>query len=510
VRDQCGLAVSGAEVVLSDGAGREVHRLRTDERAGFLRPEGAFTARVTREGYAAADFPLAASGESVVVLVGTGKLSGQVVDEAGRAVAGARVEATPVDTSGLDRPGISPTPWTTETGADGTFELERVPPRLMRLVATFGATATQRAGRAEAVTAVPAKTDLRLELSAWNVVAGRLLDASGEPLVNANIAIRARGPDGSAGRVWSASTGEDGSFLVEGVEAGNTMWAWASSRQELAMAVLTDVAPGAEAMELRLRPGGPLDARVVDEAGKPFGESGTFYVLDEEGRVHNSASFDRGTLRTHVLPFDRGFDLLVHGSGGFSGRLDDVRAGSRDIVVQLRRVPGITGRVLRPDGSPARAGTIVRAMAVRSAVRIRPGISVVTQVGEDGRFLLPDLADLPFAVWAKPDDASRGTAPSPVVDGVLPGSDVLLRLREPVVVSGALMPAKAGRTLWLVPDGETQEHVEVRTDDQGRFRAPALAPGGYSVWLITPPDLWRRLGDVVAPSSDVTLTIPGR
>jgi hypothetical protein len=403
-------------------------------------------------------------------------------------------------------------PWSVETGADGTFELERVPPRAMTATATRVAAGDWGSGRCEIAGLRPPVGDLELRLERWRLVTGRVLDAAGRPMAGANVTLRARRPDGTGGRVWTTKTDEDGSFSVEDVTSENTLWAWSDAHAELAMAVVTDVRPGGSALEIRLVPGGPLEARVVDERGEALTGGGTFYVLDDAGRLHNSANLQGGRLRTHALPFDRSFDLLVHVRGGRSGRLRDVRAGSRGLVVQLRKAAAIRGRVLGPGGGPAPAGTVVRAFAVRTSSRVRAGLAVEAKTREDGSFTLADISDLPFTVWAEPAPGDSETGASAAATGVLPGGEVTLRLVQGVAISGHYVSddMAVGRSLWFVPDGDVPWHAEARTQAGGRFEVRGLASGGYTVWLLASDGGLRSLGRVRAPAAGVELQLPTR
>ncbi len=518
VSDEAGLPVVGVAVELRDAAGTILRTFLSDAEGRVEMGEtlrDGVRLRIAAGGYDVLDVAAADVVDRVLGLRGSGRIVGRGVDDAGTGVDGADVVAVPEGVEvpePLDGPGRPPWPLRATTGPGGTFLLERVPPHSMTLTATVAARGTRPAGRSEVGgIAVPA-SDVVLRLRRWPVVTGRVLDAAGQPLSPATVAMRARGPDGTGGRTWSTATASDGRFRFEDVTPGNTLWAWSSAQPGLAMAVLTDVPPGGAPLEIRLVPGGPVVARLVDSAGGPFTGAATFYVLDASGRIHNSAAASGGRVKTHVLAFDTRYDLLVYGAGGMSGRLDDVHAGARDLVVRLRPVAPIRGRVLGPGGEPAATGTKVRAVGVRASEYRRPGISLVTETDTQGLFTLGEIADLPFTIWAEPS-GSGAMAAGPVVTGVLPGADVVLRLEPGVALSGRLVTSaglpSSGR-LWFVPDGDLPWHVEVTTIGDGVFVANGLHPGAYTVWLQVPPQRMVRLGVVRAPARGVELTLPER
>ncbi|MEZ4365857.1 MAG: carboxypeptidase-like regulatory domain-containing protein [Kofleriaceae bacterium] len=275
VADEAGAAVAGHQVELR----ATVDQVATTNDAGVatFRGVGAGWSVVTaapQGGFAAASTTavVGAGGASIdvtLVLRRGAAISGRVLDEAGKPIAGARV--LPRDASaGWDfadgsRDGVL-------TDAKGAYAIAAVAPGTYRLTARAPGFAPGSSGLVT-VDGRTALTDQDIRLSPGGTIAGKVVDGRGAPAPYATVRIGGAPGDRGVGEVRQVSTDDAGGFRVDGLPRAK-LRAHAESETAASAIVDVDLVAAAEAngVVLALDVTGTIAGTVVDSAGQPVAE----------------------------------------------------------------------------------------------------------------------------------------------------------------------------------------------------------------------------------------------
>lgn len=337
---------------------------------------------------ATAEFELKAEEQKsgVVLEVATGKaVSGQVLDDLGRPVAGIKVGATRTEA----RPGMQMERFTpdeaTETDAGGWFLLSGLSGESASIRA-FGdgyTTATE--------TGVPVGTgNLVLRVQRLAEIAGMLRDTAGKPIAGSRVqALGGRGAGPQFGDLAmpfvedrrAATTAADGSFHLLGVTPGEvTLRAEGSSHRPVVQRGL-QLAPAQSLQGIQLVAdlGATARIKVVDDAGKP--------VADATVRAEQkTAEAQPGGGRFRARRVAIGDDDVHFGDG--PKRLGEATTDAAG-VAELTGLPGGIATLTAVHGDYAEAqplelavpaaGTVEASMAMR-----RPAWASITVTGPDG------------------------------------------------------------------------------------------------------------------------------
>ena len=510
VIDPLGQPIEGADVVLvevpsvktrSGGDGRaRLEGTVTDEYLPWIaRPVHV---RVELAGYAVESvsgrIELGGTVElGEVVLVRSGRVVGQVVDERGAPLAGVAVrpDATRV---GRLAPGVGSSlrPVLIETITDraGRFDLDGI--RASRL--TISATRdgfhdgesdelTVRAGETTngvVITMRRSRPDEDRDLTCRGVV----LDGHGEPLPTGAVRVRhvtANGGGGdsrvitdSAGRFdWSGRGVE-----VVSVRAMDRERRWRSAERS---------GPVEENIELRLAAPARLTIDAVDAAGQPVAqpEVRSREVGDERTVwVWSADDSDRVSLMLPIRPFT----LAVSAEGYGEVELGPFDPETVDDVLRctLPEIVGVRGRV-EVDGEPV-VGALVEARVVTDRAveidgfpsRLEPQREAEDVTAEDGSFALTLREPAPLMVVVR----AEGYAPVEVgpfdFDPAVGVRDVVIELGPGGAIEGrVLLPARRSPVGVIVAasrgDGATR--TTRITSPDGRFRFDHLTPGPW--WI---------------------------
>ena len=366
VRDEAGRPVKGA-VVRAEGGGlwsASPPAEHTDAQGGFLMAgvqPGDYVV-VAREGGRALGIATAVvepeTEASVhVVLSDGGFVTGRIVDDAGRPLAG-RVRAEVFEDRGL--PSFASDLMAGDTKADGLFVLGPLPLGTLGL----GVSAPQRASR-RVEASLPARgrtVDLGdVALEAGLAIRGRVADREGDGIGGASV--RAQGQAGERG-LAEATSEADGAFVVGGLRPGP--YEVRATAPGYATAVAKTEA-GGDPLELVLEAGGQIAGTVVDTQGRPVGEARV------QARATEGPSFD---------PDRFFFGSADEGEGRFV--LRDVAAGTYDLEAQatgygtasLANVRVAVGRTTSVGTITLGRGGVVRGTVVDAEGQGIPGASV--------------------------------------------------------------------------------------------------------------------------------------
>ena len=298
-----------------------------------------------------------------VVLHRGARLTGVVVDVAGRPIAGAQLMAKSEVTS-PDGSLVSGIGAGGQSGDDGRFTIPNLAPGPFRLDAHAAGFIPWQASE----TAVDGEElgPLRIELGRGATVEGRVVDADGVPVPGARVSARftaSPGETSSSGTVTDA----DGHYGLESAPPGEAkVSAWHPSRGRAERKA--QLGPGANRVDLTLSRLGSISGRVVGSDGEPVAgalvrgqvdagtvtnrnsagtdDDGTFLLYLDPGEVRLSA-FAQGYAETtypEVLTLAErpitGIEIRLQAGGEIVGRLLGIE---RERLSSVSVIAGSTG-----------------------------------------------------------------------------------------------------------------------------------------------------------------------
>jgi RNA polymerase sigma factor (sigma-70 family) len=385
--------------------------------------------------------------------------------------------------------------WSVATDGEGRFRATGLPRGTYTVsVHVYGGTVS--VARFE-TTGVPAgTTDVAITLSAAGEIAGRVLAPDGRPLGGCTVVAYSESGDPYTP---SATTKDDGTFVVRGIGAGTyrlearppepERTGYVTEGAQLRAAKATGVSATAKDVEIRLTGGLSIRGTLFDAAGKPLantwvraeprpgqdlepGEDAWFRgpgaQTDTAGRFTISGLATARYRLVHV-PDPQRIDVARPLKGG-----DDVAAGASGVRLVAGRASKIAGVVVDEDGN-----------AVASAsVTARPeggGPAVFGQTQADGTFVLDGVSDLARCVVS----VSKAEFLDAQTGDVAPGAtDVRIRLARGLRATGRILQADgnpfANCVVTLTLDAG-EHRVTVVADADGRFTAAGLREGTYRV-----------------------------
>lgn len=476
-------------------------------------------------------------------------VTGVVVDEAGRPVAGAEISASaanwPMRMPMRSRMRLFQGGSLARTGPDGRFRVgnlvEGISYELRATRAGFAPARAETIAPSPERPAVPVRIVLQRGRSAF----GKVLDAEQRPVAGAQVTLRSAAPtdrmrqlralDEEILDLFETATGADGRFDLRNLPPGRyDLMAWGRGFAPLTLPNL-EIPEGAATTDLGtlvLAPGVALEGRVVDDAGKPV----------EGAQIHVAEAAD------DAIPFRRPRETAEpQGMSALDGffRIEDLRAGSAVDVTALRtghapgeaqgvRVPAdepvrivllavatLSGRVLDPDGRPipnASVGLHIRPRAGRGlggrlTYSTSGGAPLFGRSDADGNFRLTDVAPGVVGLWAVASGWQSGEV-----------SDLELRAgEEKTGVEIVLSPAAFVEGRVLSPSGRPVPGAEVQltpeagpmsmvasagTDGDGRYQLDGVPPGRRTVEA-THPDYGtgRREADLRAGENSLDIAL---
>ncbi|MGE0454849.1 MAG: carboxypeptidase regulatory-like domain-containing protein [Vicinamibacteria bacterium] len=458
-------------------------------------------------------------------------LSGQVVDEDGAPIAGARGQLALSGETGFAafaRAARGGERYAFRSGADGRFSARRLAPgENQRLTVTHSDYEPRTLG---GLALEPGKTKggVTVVLSRGIVLAGVVKDPDGAPVPGAEISLQQtrsfRG--GRGGNVTTLATfvggpdqrprittGADGRFEIRGLAAGD--YSLVAVKQGYATASLDPVKAAADAppVELVMAQGVAISGRIADSSGTPAegyfvqarrrggaqpgfgagglrdptGADGAFYV---DGLVAGEA-YDLqivgpglggpGPRREGIVAPADGVELVVPAKGRISGRVVDAQSGGPVTDFDVSAVPDRGGsggvRIMMGIGGPGGGRNSLRA-TVRS---------------DDGAFVLEDVAPGTWVVNVEAKGYQAARAAGIVVAEGKSVEGVQVRAIRGTLLRGRVLDARSGRG---VPDVAVQAQPAgggpgavvmmdpfrgggIATDADGAFEIEGLSAGKY-------------------------------
>ncbi|MES1244829.1 MAG: carboxypeptidase regulatory-like domain-containing protein [Acidobacteriota bacterium] len=315
-------------------------------------------------------------------------------------------------------------------------------------------------------------------------IAGRVVDARGEPVEGAQVRAYLSGISrGCAIYVEAACPGPadsragdtdaDGRFAFESLEPG---WYEVSLPNDLSLVERRLGEAGKSAGEIAFvlpEPLVPLEGRVVDADGAPVAGA-RVSVSGDRPDTEVRTGTDGNYRFPRVLPGPQRLEVRHEDFGSFADRVQVAGPRTR-FDVRMARATIVQGRILGRDGSPVAAPSL---QVDREAV----------EVDAEGRFQF-SLAPGEHTVRAEaPDrapDERRVTAEGDRID-------LDLELGRPGALAGRIADLAPRQFVSLgLRDESRESSADARTDEQGWFQLTGVAAGAWT--LVATDDLGRTI-----------------
>lgn len=486
VRARDGGIVSDAYVELTPAGGEaRVAHANTDAQGHYALSglaASAYDVAVFAEGYSPSVWrgvvlTQASEFELDFELKATGSVAGVVRDRAGQPVVGAVVQAGTM----WGGPFIWGSSSQVRTGADGSYRLSGLSPGHLRVNAGFEPGVWLTREFAEVASTKEGRVDLILEPS--GVLTGLVSEPGGGPLTS-DAVVRAipQSPFVTGADVHAAAVGPDGRYeltLPPGRYSVRAMRADADP-------FMAPTGPGIEVepgqrreVSLELSVEGPvaLRGRVLQPNGAPAPLASV--LLSAPGWRLTASTDAEGQFAARRRPGTPGspapdvVDVTAR-LGGALGRLEQVRSGDKEVLVQLQPAARIRGRVL---GESVSSGVSVSAEPLDE--RAMPWLSTEERKFPDARF---ELSEVPAGRVRVTASTSGGQSVQQEVE-LRPGGDVelTLSLASSVVVRGLVVDEAerpvSGAMVWY------DDEPRLPTDAEGRFRFDDVPEGNHRLQI---------------------------
>lgn len=445
--------------------------------------------------------------ETSITLTRGATVTGRVLDEAGAAVASAKLEVT-VDAVMWGFGGRSVREG--KSGADGSFTLEAVSAgkSLVNVSKDGFLDSTQELDLAEG----GRMNDLVLHLSGGARIAGHVRWKDGTNSVDAKVAVTfdQAGLTGMGamnarfGAKGDGRTDDQGRFSVSGLGKGpftiqaSATPAGADKDDDSALwtAQVDAIKPGAIDVELTLEPTGAVAGHVVDDVGAPV--AACTVVVAAKPRNPFIPSSDRHEVQ--VKDAAGHFSIKGLKAGAYTALARDasgvespavalqlpLETGPGDMELTLPRPATVSGRVLLPDGTPAANASVHQQVNVMAAARGgSPGGGPGVNTDGQGVFKIQSLPMGALLLQASKD----GYAPSEGVPLTLTPAaqvtDITITMRVGGTITGEVFgdhgaPKAGARILAQIPDLSFGQ-LWSQSDSAGKFELQHVAPGQWQV-----------------------------
>jgi len=479
VRDAAtGEPVAAIDVMFKHRIGEATATSGPDGRFRTELSPGTYRVRALGDGYVAPSQELAIGGATgsralEIEVVRLARVTGRVVGADRAPVAGASVKFIPERVSDRDYLRTEELPSSTQTGADGRFELDVTPGTVILEAVANGVLASIRVPAAAPGRAV----DVVIELPAAAVISGVVRDASGRGVAGAEVLASSRAPGHPRRHQVKVTSGEGGRFRVEAISPGPASVEARAGSAGAAAPVQIELAPGREArVELVLAEGQVVAGRVVRSDGLAMpdvtvtarrrgsrmpvtttsGADGAFRLAGLEPGTFTvvAEADDYAAARIEVAPPVEDVALTLRAMGGARGRVTGAGGGAlHDFRVEL-----ISGRSAGGAEIPTRRAPGRRFRSPDGAFELyplEPGHYQI-RISADGHAPAELEVEVPEAGWG---EASAELASGAVVAGV--------------VTTDGGAPVAGAR----VAIERTGGKLSTYTDGAGRFQLEGVAPG---------------------------------
>ena len=455
-----------------------------------------------------------------IVLAPAALLGGEVVDAAGRPVAGASVWIEPTGrSSGWS---IGPGAWRATSATDGSFFISGVASgHAYRLHAEANSYAPGTVAIA-AATAGSRRVPVRIVLTRGQLVQGVVTDTHGTPIAGAEVAllpVAATGDGGYSQNIAArrtSTTDVRGVFDFAGTPPGRHELT-ASHPEHVSVRSMAIEVPSGEGTKdvgtLTLDVGSAIEGVVRDFQRRPVGgaqvkvhQNNIDHRRPHEPEIRTAVTEADGTFRIAGLRAEPA-DLVVEADGYERFEMAAVRPQAGGLIeVQLGEGARLVGRVLDADGEGV-ANAYIWLRLDRQPVLSRTAWSTAltrheTTTDGDGRFRFEALGAGPWTV----DLSGEQLAEDIGVIRLRPGEEREIELRLRVqgrlagVVTDPYGEPVAGAEVLVQPldatGGVTNTHQGARTDAGGGYQTYRV-PSGRARIVARHPDYRDGVAEVV-------------
>lgn len=290
------------------------------------------------------------------------------------------------------------------TGSNGV-SLMRLPPSQFTVYAT-------QEGRSQvqvASTITAGQTNrVRLELNSPFKIAGTVRDPSGAPVAGARMAVQ---PNYGGGNV-EIKTDANGHYEVtwqqpQWQRMENQKFFLVARSLERNLAAMHEVDPKTTTLELELKPGMTVSARVEDPKGNAITNVTGYLMIQTENYGFSLGNQpikadDHGRIQVDALPLGEryGINVLAKGYGSANQKMEtaDPKADHYEFPPFVLKLADrkLAGRVLGTDGKPV-AGAQVSIQGEGNGEGQPQGY---TRSDTDGRFAFDAVCEGPISLWS--------------------------------------------------------------------------------------------------------------
>ncbi|MFY9341504.1 MAG: carboxypeptidase-like regulatory domain-containing protein, partial [Planctomycetota bacterium] len=322
-----------------------------------------------------------------------GAVEGIVVDATGEPVVGAVVRVGEGRTECIlsTTQGAPPLPAQVRTDATGRFRAIGLPAGKQPVQVR---TTNLAPWRGECEVAAGTTVAVRIVLAAGITCTGSVRGDDGQPVADATVTV------GDAGDfvLLRTRSGTDGTFALTGLPVGEFTLAAKKDRVGQTTARLIGK-PGEQLRcELQIGLGLALRARVVEATGAPISRVEIRIEAEGDGARWTSTAFsgEDGRFVVGECPPGRTLALLASKRDHMSLKQQALQPGGPELELRLQRDTAvkarITGRLLRPDGSPATGEDVE---AIRFQTPSEAQLKLAAKVRDDGSFVI----EAPAGQW---------------------------------------------------------------------------------------------------------------
>ncbi len=493
--------------------------VRTDSRGRFTVQVPFLTApalQAAAVGYqvAAIRSDRAASEELTVSLAPAAAAAGLVVDETGRPVPGAEIEIVPTEAS---LPPGQVSEWS-RTDSSGRFRLDGLKPK-QRWTARVLAPGFAVLESVLPPLAPDPVTTLRLALQRGRTVVGRVVDAAGSPLREAEVRAYPLEADAqpetllrAKAREMRSTTGPDGAFSFPAVGPGQIDLSLRAAGAGPKWLRAVDVPPGKAPLDLGrivLSPDSPLRGTVVDDTGAPLARARVtampLVAVPRPGDLASGpppASLTDADGQFALRGLEPGVKVLLHGEqDGFLPATLEVEflPSSEPVLLTLKTAAALHGKVIDEEARPVEsARLILLTQQAWHGDRLRPLATAMSdRLGAFSFAAVPAgshkvaVQAVGYLAWSQAFTVEPDSPPKPVEVELKRGAVLSGR-----VVSEGGQPIEGAKvSLAKGPDeGAISDlaMVGASSDGEGLYRLEGLPAGPQQIQVLHPDYIPER------------------
>ncbi|ANM28429.1 hypothetical protein ABI59_00470 [Acidobacteria bacterium Mor1] len=414
-------------------------------------------------------------------------LQGQVLDDQGNPVEGARVSVQRggSPTMSFGGPGAAAQKPDAETGADGWFLVDD-----LSADSTVGISVSRRGFLTEKVggLAIPRVDPLEVELVAASDVSGWVIDDEGEPIAGAKVTLKQSRSMQMGDRVMmfmtqnQSDTDSDGKFLFEDVEPGKISLSavapgWQEQKREDIEVVRGE---DLEDVEIPLIPGAVLEGRITTPDGQPAIGADVSVVAEDATpfRMPGSPVDGDGYYRLEGLVPGTVSVEANHAEYARTVKDTEVKEGLNELDLAFEGGQEVQGRLVGSDGKPV-PGAQVRLAAPE---RYWGGFSATT--AGDGTFTIGGVKDGTYRLSASAESYATYRGTDDIVVSGQPVTGLEIVLDRGAILTGKILGVEESKL------GDVEIEAVSRSgggfaggavDYQGNYRLENLAAGTWEV-----------------------------